>query len=342
MDWQRYQEDFRLEAFKQGKDAAFIHSCLLFAGNLYQQNLPIIFDQKHFCKLVGYSEEYVRAASNAQDRFYTKFSLPKKNGGERIIFAPYPSLKEIQRWILDNILNNIPISKYAKAYHAGSNLLENARFHKKQHIVLNLDIKDFFPSIKYRSVFNIFMKCGYSKQIATILANLCTLDRSLPQGAPSSPAISNIVCGRIDKRISGYTVKNKIRYTRYADDMTFSGDFDIKKLISLVRKILSEEEFILHKDKIRVMKQECRQSVTGIVVNNHLNAPRKLRRDIRSNAYYINKFGIESHVAKVAPYEQNYMAKILGKAHFIKFINPNNMEIYKIIEILNKTKKVQT
>ncbi len=339
MDWQRYQENFRLEAFQQGKDVVFTDSCLAYASNLYLQNLPIIFDQKHFCKLVGYSEEYVRAASNAQDRFYTKFSLPKKNGGERVIFAPYPSLKEIQRWILDSILNEIPISKYAKAYHTGSNLLENAKFHRNQKIVLNLDIKNFFPSIGYRAVFNIFMKCGYSKQVATILSNLCTLDRSLPQGAPSSPAISNIVCKNIDKRISGYTSKNKIRYTRYADDMTFSGDFDIKKLISIVRKILSENNFILNKDKIRVMKQGCRQSVTGVIVNKRLNTPRQLRREIRSHAYYIDKFGDESHITKVAPFEENYIAKILGKAHFVKFINPDYTEIYKIIEILKRAKK---
>jgi RNA-directed DNA polymerase len=139
---------------------------LNYGSRLALSGLPIIFDGKHFSKLVGYDPNFVFGVSNAPGRYYRTFKIPKKSGGERKIAEPLPSLKEIQRWILVHILEKIKPESAAKAYIKGLSLKDNARFHRKQPIVLHLDIKDFFPSINRRRIFTIFRSLGYSTSVA--------------------------------------------------------------------------------------------------------------------------------------------------------------------------------
>lgn len=341
MDWLQFKTDFIHTATHKGKDSDYIDSCLQYAQSLYLQNLPIIFDTNHFSLLVGYKLSYIMAVSNANQKFYTEFRLPKKSDGYRTIYAPYPSLKEIQRWLLDNILAQIKPSMYAKGFIPLRNIVDNAKYHKNKKLVLKLDIKDFFPSITFQMVHRVFLKCGYTKQLATLFANLCTLDRCLPQGAPTSPALSNLVFLSIDKRIGGYTAKKRIMYTRYADDLTFSGNLDPAEIISLLQLILSDNGLSLNSKKTRLMHNGKRQIVTGIVVNSKLNAPKEIKNEITSAAYYISKYGIISHLNHIKSNytAKDYLQRMIGKANFILHVNPKSESVKSAKKILQRTYK---
>lgn len=243
MKWETYKKNFIKEAERQNKTSDYIERCLGYAKTLFDKNMPIIYDQNHLCLLLGFSPEYIYRMSNSPKHFYRSFKIEKKNGKLRSIDEPLPDLKKIQKWILREILDNIAVSPYAKAYVSGQSIKENARFHRGQNCVLTVDIKDFFPSITIFRIIKVFENIGYSRPVSVFLANLCCLKKSLPQGAPTSPALSNIVAGNLDIKLSSFARENKLRYTRYADDITFSGEFIPKQTISHIRSILKSEGF---------------------------------------------------------------------------------------------------
>ena len=329
MNWEEYKQAFIDEARKVHKHPQYLEKHLAYAENLWKQNLPVIYDQKHLCLLLGYSPRYVYAASNSQKHFYRCFDIPKKNGGKRMICEPLPSLKEIQRWILDYILVKIEVSPYAKAYIRGKSLKENVRFHKRQKIVLSLDIHDFFGHISDYMVFQVFIGIGYRTDVAMMLTELCCLDHKLPQGAPTSACLSNIVMKKFDSAVSGYTKELSIRYTRYADDMTFSGDFDTDELVGIVKKQLRPYGMTLNSDKTRIRRSGQRQEVTGIVVNDHMQIPRNSRRQIRQIMFYIEKYGLESHLEHIGAPKKQYLKHLAGVIGYALFINPKDMELQK-------------
>jgi RNA-directed DNA polymerase len=336
MDWFQYVKQFKQQAKKVGFDGDYVHRCLTYANNLYQKGLPIIYDQRHLSLLVGYSADYIYKASNSPQHFYRYFEIPKHTGGVREIAEPLPSLKEIQKWILTNILYRCDPSKFAKAYVPKRSIRENARFHRRQPMVLSLDVENFFGSISSAKVYRFYNKLGYCKSVATILTELCTLDRSLPQGAPTSPAISNLLSLRIDHRLSGYALKNRIRYTRYADDLTFSGKFDVGTLINLVINVLTDAGLSLNVKKTRLMLGHNRQEVTGIVVNEKMQAPREVRSKLRQAIYYIEKYGLDSHMEFTSETRANYINHLRGIANFILFVNPKDTGAKHAFEILSK------
>lgn len=338
MDWQHYAKQLMQAAEQEHIVEEYIKNSVKYAQNLHNKGLPIIYDQKRFGEFVGYSHAYLRAISVAPQRFYRCFTIAKKTKGVREIAEPRGSLKEIQRWILQTILHQCPPSDYAKAFFPGRSIKENARFHRAQPLVLSLDLENFFASIKVPQVYWVYRKLGYNRTVAILFAKLCTLNGSLPQGAPTSPALSNLVSLRLDKRLAGFAVKNKIRYTRYADDLTFSGKFDPSTLISFVEKVLKEEKLSLNKEKIKLMPKYKRQEVTGIVVNQKLQAPRSTRRQLRQAAYYIKKYGLDSHLKRSKISSINYLDHLLGIANFILFVNPADKEAYKTYQFLANLK----
>ncbi len=332
--WSRYSKDFRREAEQVGFSAEEIDGLLDYARRLFEKRLPVIYDQEHLAHLVGYKYEFLLAIANAQDRFYRVFSIPKRSGGERTIQEPLPSLKEIQRWILEEILDNYPVSRYAKAYVRNRSIRENARFHISQRIVLTIDLKDFFPSLHIKRVSSAFLKMGYSKPVATLLSNLCCLDGELPQGAPTSPALSNILMSNVDRRISAFARLKGIRYTRYADDMTFSGDFEPGMLVKFVRSVLESLKLRINYNKLRVRRPGQRQEVTGVIVNQKLQAPKEMRKALRQSVYYIKKYGLASHLDKTENRRGNHIYHLLGIANFILFLNPDDREALSYRELL--------
>ena len=162
MLWKEYQYRFIKKAYKEGYSQSEIEICLNYAKNLFDKKFPIIYSQHHLSLLVGYSEDYLYKVSNSSKKFYRVYEIPKKNGGTRTIAEPLPSLKEIQYWILENILYKCEVSKYAKAYVRGQSIKKNAKFHINQKVLLSLDIRDFFGSIKFFDIYKIFSSMGYS------------------------------------------------------------------------------------------------------------------------------------------------------------------------------------
>ncbi len=336
MKWIEYKSRYIEVGQQIGYPQEVIDDLLFYAEKLFIKNLPVIYDQLHFSKLVGYQYELVLRISNSQKDFYREFTIPKKNGGERPIFEPLPTLKEIQKWILDNILNNVKVSPTAKAYIQNTSIKDNGKFHRKQNKLLNLDIENFFGTITEHQVYNAFKKLGYSKPVSNLMSKICCLSGSLPQGAPTSPMLSNMIFYHMDMRIFGYCKKNKIRYSRYADDMTFSGDSFSNIIITFIKKVLNENGFNLNDRKTKIRFTHQRQEVTGIVVNEKMQAKREYRRLIRQQIYYIKRFGIRDQ-SKINGYEnpKKYLYHLLGKSNFVLFVNPKDKDMIENIKYLH-------
>lgn len=336
MKWIEYRSKYLESGQQIGYPQEMIDNLLIYAEKLFSKNLPVIYDQIHFSKLVGYQYELILRISNSQKDFYREFTIPKKNGEKRTIFEPLPTLKEIQRWILDNILNNVKVSPTAKAYIRKTSIKDNGKFHKKQNKLINLDIENFFGTISEPQVYSAFKRLGYSKQVAKLMSQICCLAGNLPQGAPTSPMVSNMVFYNMDKRIFGYCKKNKIRYSRYADDMTFSGDSFSNTIITFIKKVLNENGFNLNENKTKVRLAHQRQEVTGIVVNEKMQAKREYRRLIRKQIYYIKRFGVREQ-SKINGYEdpKKYFYHLLGKSNFVVFINPKDKDMIENIKYLH-------
>jgi retron-type reverse transcriptase len=239
---------------------------------------------------------------------YVRFTIPKRNGSARPIWAPLPTLKAAQHWILHNVVEKLQVHGSVHGFLPGRSTLTNASVHGNARIVVKMDLKDFFPTVTLPRVRGVFRKAGYREQVATLLALLCTespreiveLDgqtfyvalgpRCLPQGAPTSPALTNVLCLRLDQRLSGLAKSRGWRYTRYADDLTFSlpashkGEPRLGALLGLVRRIVAAEGFAINPEKTRVARTGGRQTVTGLVVNGDLGprVPRSVRRRLRA------------------------------------------------------------
>lgn len=302
---------------------------------LLSLNLLNCKDEKKYIKTI-YS------LSNNIEKNYKIYSIKKKNGKLRKIYEPNNILKHIQRKILENILNNKSISIYAKAYHKGLSLKDNALPHINKDVILKLDIKNFFESISF---FNVYESCFsieyFPKSVGMILTYLCTYDDHLTQGSPTSAYISNLVMKEFDEYIGNWCTNNNITYTRYSDDMTFSGNFNPSEVINLVRNNLSKLGLELNNDKIHVIRKSSRQSVTGIVVNEKIQVNITYRRDIRQEMYYINKYGLKNHlkVKNIKMNHKNYLNKLYGKILYVLQINSNDKEFIEYKKIINKLKE---
>lgn len=343
MEFGEYSLTFLERAIDAGYQVSEAKELLKYAENLWDKGLPIIYDQEHLALLLGYDYAYLIAISNAQTNFYMPYEIPKKNGGSRLILEPYPDLKDIQTWILENILEPVSkemVSQQAKAFMPGKNLRENARFHRNQNVVVALDIHDFFGSVREHLVLDVFTLMGYNMPVAVMLTKLCTLHNSLPQGAPTSPMLSNMVFRDLDKRIFHYCRLRNIRYTRYADDMTFSGEFiAVEKLIKYIRMLVGNRHFKLNDDKTKVMRRGCRQVVTGVTVNKVLQVSKQYRDKVRQEIYYCKKYGFASHMQKIQlpswiTSVEVYIHHLQGKVNYILQINPKDVEFLRYREWL--------
>jgi RNA-directed DNA polymerase len=272
---------------------------------------------------------------------YVRFKLKKKTGGERTISAPMPRLKQAQQWVLENLLEKVELHDAAHGFRKARSIVSNALPHVGAEVIINLDLKDFFPSIAYKRVKGLFRSMGYSEAAATIFGLLCTesetqevsLDgksyfvasggRHLPQGAPSSPAITNLLCRRLDRRLQKMAEELGFAYTRYADDLTFSASGEaLKNICNVLRRtesIVTHEGFAVHPDKTRVLRKSRQQEVTGVVVNQKPNVSRPELKRFRAALFQIEKDGIEGkHWGK----SQDVLASMQGFANYVFMVNP--------------------
>lgn len=244
----------------------------------------------------------------AQYVHYYQFFIAKKDGTKRPIWAPLPKLKKTQHWILRHILEKLPVHSAAHGFIPLRSTVTNARAHENSRLVVKMDLCDFFPTITFPRVKGVFRKAGYGEQIAILLASLCTEaqrqkvehnnrtyyvslgPKCLPQGAPTSPAITNTLCLSMDRRISALAFKNGWRYTRYADDITLSfpkthtAAPKVGRIVGLVKRIIAAEGFKVNARKTRFARITVRQKVTGLVINDDHGprVPRKIKRRIRA------------------------------------------------------------
>lgn len=296
---------------------------------------------------------------------YRQFHIKKKSGGTRVITAPRNRSFMMMLQAVNVILKAIYIpSDYAMGFTEGRSVVSNATIHKDQKYVFNIDLKDFFPSVEQFRVWKRLQlkPFNFPKQIANIIAGLCSMrqvrdaidetkehenDKKfkyvLPQGSPVSPIITNMICDTMDRRLAGLVRRFGLRYSRYADDITFSsmhyvyapnGEFRTE-----LCRLITEQGFTINEDKTRLQKLGARQEVTGIIVSKKLNVTQKYVRDIRNILYIWDRYGYSAAMAKFLPkYKatKGHVKKgnpdlqnvIDGKLLYLKMVKGNEDSVY--------------
>ena len=277
--------------------------------------------------------------SNHTEEHYQKIQIPKRNGAWRTLYVPDSLLKYVQKQILHKVLTQLPVSYCASAYKKGCSLKENAAPHTGKSIVLKLDILDFFGNITYISVYqHAFPGELFPPPVRTLLAHLCCYRDFLPQGAPTSPYISNLVLFPFDRYMERWCKNQNITYTRYCDDLTFSGSFEPEAVIRKVSSFLLRMGFEINPKKMKICPQGQRQIITGIVVNEKTQVPKTYRRNLRQEIYYIEKFGLSEHLAHIhldlTP--EKYLEHLKGKLRYVLQINPQDREFQEALARLNR------
>lgn len=340
------QDLFTRIALEAGHTEAFIDDCITYAKNLEAKGLPVIFSIFHLSQLLDVD---IRNLIDFRSFYYKFYRIKKKNGkGFRQIVVPYSNLKAVQRFINDEILNKIPSHNCAYGFKKNKSILHNATPHKNAKAILNIDLLKFFDSISERRVSGIFKAMGYSKNLSVVLAQLTTVvlpsdyldtfsdkeikgykrliidgEPVLPQGAPTSPALSNLILYRVDKRLHALAIKRGVEYSRYADDITFSGDIEKLPKLTLIARILKDEGFNINWDKVGIYKKGRKQMVTGLTVSNDVHVHRTFKKEVKKHIFCCRKFGVAEHL-KFLNIEKTgfYKEWLLGKINYIKSIEP--------------------
>lgn len=296
---------------------------LKYVARLQENNVPVIFNLRHLRKICGISKREQNAYFGInRGQLYRRFSIPKKSGGMRTIEAPDDKLKAIQRWIKEDILDSFSSSEYATGFKKGKSIVDNARPHIGKELIINIDLKDFFPSIHYADVIRIFSYMGYRTDVAHLLTRLCTNGNNvLPQGSPASPALSNLVSLKLDKRLGQLARNLNCTYTRYADDITFSGSKEIRSALPLIRDIITDEGFQINEDKVRLQYSHQRQEVTGLIVNEKLSVSPQIKKELKSAIYYCKKYGVTNHMQHIGCDKHFYMEHLYGLAYFVNMVD---------------------
>lgn len=362
----------RSEQWKKAKKESIVFIGVGYSSKLCEKDsceeklnklgLPIIKDDKELARLLEIEYNKFRFLVYHRDVVtfdnYTRYSIPKKKGGYRNIAAPKTLLKKAQKNILNKILCKIEVNHCAHGFIEGKSVITGAKEHKiHPKLLINMDLENFFPTITFGRVRGMFESFGYSGYISSLLAMICTYceripievkgetkyvkvsERILPQGSPASPMITNIICSKLDKRLSGVARKYNFTYTRYADDMSFSfndesrinlkkdyieNSMTIDKVLGLISKIIDEEGFKINKKKTRFLRENNCQSITGVVINNEeIGVQKKWIKNFRAAIYNANRTKMEK--GKIPDKTIN---EIKGMAVWLKSVNE---EKYKAI-----------
>lgn len=319
-----YIENLKSELIRREFDQDYIDRCVNYAKRLIDAELPVIFDARHLSLLLGINySRLLFLALGDKDTLYRTVRIKKKRGGYRTLSIPTVIIKYIQKWILDEIVSKMKVSDAATGFIKGASIKENASMHLNSKCILNLDIKDFFPSIDKSDVYRIFYYYGYTDALANILSEICTFNDQLPQGAPTSPQLSNIRCIKMDKRIQLLCKAYNANYTRYADDITISGSGNLEKIKNIVIGIIRDEGFEINTRKTRILYPHQRQEITGLVINNGIiKVPKEYKRELRKEIYFCKKYGPTSHQEHIGDGHSFLKEHLYGKAYYIKMIEP--------------------
>ena len=293
--------------------------------------------------LLGVEVNRLEEILNNVSGHYQEFWMRKRSGGYRMISAPDKDLQAIQSTIYSRILSSVTIvHPAAVGFRCGRSVVDNAAPHLGKRYVLKMDIHDFFGSIRSPRVRQTFKKIGYPENVSKVLGALCCLHRHLPQGAPTSPALSNIVGYEMDRKLAALAAEYGLTYTRYADDLTFSGDvFPKEQIILQVKRIIRDEKFEPNHKKTHFMNQSSRKIITGVSVASgvKLTIPKSKKREIRKNVYFILTKGLAEHQRRIGSHDPAYLKRLIGMLCYWRAIEPDNTYASDSIAALKRLEK---
>lgn len=326
-----------------------------------------IKSKENLCEFleISFSElDYILLNSN---KLYYFFKIPKKNGTLRDIHSPNANLMKVQNKIKQGLMDNLRPKKCVHAYVKKKDIKSNARKHVRSRFILNVDLKDFFRTITFNRIVGLFKSYpfSFSEEISQMLAKLVCFQSRLPQGAPTSPIISNYICRNFDGQLTKICHELKCYYSRYADDITIStrvrsfpaffGTYDdINRefvLSEVFKRVFISNVFFINNNKIRFQTCFQRQVVTGLTVNKKLNINRLYLKKVRATLHAIEKFGVEK--AMYSHFEKNriqidknnlqrnvsyFLKRISGKISFVGFVKGKDDDTY--IKLVNRVKKI--
>ena len=257
---------------------------------------------------------------------YKEFEIPKRTGGTRRITAPVGKLKDIQKCIAIILSPYYLAPDCVHGFVEGRSVATNASKHIERNYVLNIDLKDFFPTITYTRVMKALMELGFNEEVSDTIARLCTIpswDKSsqmlrnaLPQGSPASPLLSNIVCSSLDQRLMALAKRFGLTYSRYADDITFSSNHSVyakdSAFLQELEDIVKSSGFKINKKKTRLQKKGSRQEVTGLIVGEKINTYRQFTKNLRAAVFHADTNGCTPHEFKNIMGRVSYLAMVKG------------------------------
>jgi len=318
------------------------------SAKLLSLMLPLISDDKELASFLGIEYSHLRFLCYHRDvvttDHYYRYTIPKRSGGERNIAAPKSVLKHAQNAILTQILEKIQISDDAHGFIKERSVVSGAAVHTlKPELLINIDLEEFFPTITFQRVRGMFKSFGYSGYVSSLLSMLCTYceripievkgrtryvktsGRILPQGSPASPMITNIICRRLDQRLNELAKTYSFKYSRYADDMSFSFSKKvetgkIRNIVYYIQCVIEDEGFKINKNKTRYLRKNNRQSVTGIVINNkQLGVPKAWVKKLRAAIHNANKLKSAGALPEETVYEISGMISWLSTVNYLRY-----------------------
>ncbi len=299
----------------------------------YNEESPKDTNDKAKRKSKNQPEIEIPSYLEPESPFYTHTFVEFPNKKRRLISSPNYPLKQLQLKILHEILEKVEIPDYCYGFVPGKSTVDNARVHLMANSLIKIDLLNFFPSLKFWHVLHVFRGIGYNRPVSGVLACICTdwyrLKRFVPQGAPTSPMIANLYASRMDVRLNGLSKKYGLKYSRYADDLTFSSineKIHVRKFISSVYHIIRDENLFPNFSKTKIFRKGNRKEVTGIIINEKLNVKRKWVNSLRGELYRYRKFGLPLGEEGEVIYNQ-----LQGKIAYLHMVNPQKAEKYNQI-----------
>lgn len=318
------------------------------SNNIYSLKnlgLPALKEIKDFASATRLSYRRITYLAYRAEHLYNTYDVLKKSGKKRTIAQPNRELKAVQAWILRNILDKLSSSPHSKGFDLGTSILENALPHQGANYILTLDLEDFFPSISANKVYQIFNSIGYNKEVSSLLTNLCVFKGGLPQGAPTSPKLANLVSIKLDTRIHGYTGPKGMVYTRYADDLTLSSQSvqKLEKTRHFIGTIITDEDLVINRSKTKLCGTKSQKKITGLILSqNNIGIGREKLREIRAKIHHLftGKSDNYSHVNGLLAFTYGVDKKSYTKLYrFIDKMKTKYPSAEAVIELHNKTVK---
>ena len=300
----------------------------------FHPQMPFLYDARQLAAFLSTSRQKLLYYARHTAAAYHPVTIPKRNGDVRTLSVPDDTLRRWQRKICRDLLAYLPVAPQATAYRKGGAISGNAAPHVGKRYLLKLDISDFFGSIRFEQVHSAAFHTRYfSRQVGFLLTSLCCKDGALPQGAPTSPALSNLVMRNFDTNMARWCQRRGIAYTRYCDDLTFSADHPLFAVYSKAKNMLAEMGFDLNEAKTHFITNAGRQSVTGLTVNEKVSVPAGYKRLLRQEVYYALRFGLADSILRGGhtalrtdgvPDTERYRQQLLGRVQYVLQIEPEN------------------